>query len=103
MGISLEKIKKAQELNFWNFGNQVLYDMCQKAPKHTSETEIVGKVWLIGRSYAAAIERGANSPYTGDQFYRFDVAQKIKAAGVELDNKIECLEGFSRITEDLLE
>ncbi|MBS4023649.1 MAG: hypothetical protein KGZ79_14730 [Dethiobacter sp.] len=61
MKLSIEKIKKAQEQNLWDFGNSVLYEMCQRAPQHTNEDEIIGKIWLIGRSCAAAIERGANS------------------------------------------
>ncbi|MFD0987694.1 hypothetical protein [Methyloligella solikamskensis] len=46
-----------------NFGNQILYDMCVVAPKHTDDDVISGKVWLIGRAYAAAIERRATGRY----------------------------------------
>lgn len=41
----------------WDLGNRVLYQLCAKHPRHLDEPEIVAKVWLIGRSYAASIER----------------------------------------------
>ena len=41
----------------WAFGNEVLYRMCRESPLHEDPDVVVGKVWLIGRSYAAAIER----------------------------------------------
>lgn len=46
-----------KEKSLWGFGNNVLYKMCEEYPLHNNKEEIVGKVWLIGRSYAAAIER----------------------------------------------
>ena len=51
---------KAERMQYyWKLGNDILYDMCKKYPFHIEETEVIAKVWLIGRSYAAAIERGA--------------------------------------------
>ena len=41
----------------WEYGNSVLYRMCKEQPEHKDIDVIVGKIWLIGRSYAAAIER----------------------------------------------
>lgn len=98
----LEKIKKVQRQNMWHFGNKVLYTMCKKSPLHINEGEIVGKVWLIGRSYAAAIERKANSKYKGDNFYRYEVAEKIKAVGSELDSRITSLREQPKVTKELL-
>ena len=42
----------------WSIGNQVLYDLCQRYPRHTVDSEIIAKIWLIGRAYSASIERG---------------------------------------------
>lgn len=89
--IDKEEIQRVQSENIWSFGNQVLYDMCKRTPLHTNEEEIIGKVWLIGRSYAAALERRAKSPYKGTDFYKYEVAEKIKAIGTELDKRIENL------------
>lgn len=41
----------------WDLGNQVLYDVCRQNPDHTDEQAIIAKILLIGRTYAAAIER----------------------------------------------
>ncbi|MDP2859717.1 MAG: hypothetical protein Q8P50_17330 [Bacillota bacterium] len=102
MDISSELIAKAQEQSLWSFGNQILYDMCQRAPLHTSEVEIAGKVLLIGRSYAAAIERGAGSPHSGDDFYLHEVVTKMKSVGAELDDRIRLFHEQPRITRPLL-
>lgn len=39
--------------------NDVLYQMCRDLPGHTDEGTILAKVWIIGRTYAAGIERHA--------------------------------------------
>ncbi len=101
--LAKEIIQQVLEPNPWDFGNQVLYDMCQKAPLHVNEDEIIGKVWLIGRSYAAAIERGAkDAKEKGDLFYVDAVAKKIKDVGVELDGRIASLRSEPKVSEDLL-
>lgn len=41
----------------WVYGNSVLYKMCEEKPLHNEKNIVASKVWLIGRSYAAAIER----------------------------------------------
>ena len=58
---SLEIIKQCQKSNPWTFGNNVLYRLCSENPKHIKDDIIIAKVWLIGRSYAAAIERGRSN------------------------------------------
>lgn len=50
-------LEQAERNNMWDFGNNILYTMCQENPKHEKEDIIIGKIWLIGRSYSAAIER----------------------------------------------
>ncbi len=96
------KIELVQHYNMWDFGNQILYDMCQKAPLHINEEEVISKVWLIGRSYAAAIERGAKSAYKGDEFYKHVVGKKIKSIGKELDKRISFFSEQEQVTKNLL-
>ena len=60
----------------WEYGNSVLYRMCKEQPEHKDIDVIVGKIWLIGRSYAAAIERRKNAVGGGDDFY-YDVIVTI--------------------------
>ena len=40
-----------------SFGNEVLYNMCKENPCHNDANVVEGKMWLIGRSYAASPER----------------------------------------------
>lgn len=75
----------------WVFGNSVLYDMCDKHPYHNQKDIIVGKIWLIGRSYAAAIERRKNANDTNDDFYYDIVAPKMLEIGEILDYRLSGL------------
>ena len=72
----------------WEFGNRVLYDMCQQNPYHNQSDIIVGKIWIIGRSYAAAIERRKNAKESNDDFYYEVVAPKMLEIGSELDLRL---------------
>lgn len=69
----------------WEFGNSILYEMCSNNPYHNQSDIIVGKIWIIGRSYAAAIERRKNASNTNDDFYYDVVAPKMLEIGDELD------------------
>ena len=114
MEISEERIKKAQNQDMWGFANQILYDLCQRNPKHDDDSVIIAKVWLIGRAYAAAIERrkptknitlvnsDAEQQDSSEDFYVKEVAPKIKSIGSELDERIRRISCYSRITEALL-
>lgn len=102
--IAIQDIQKCIAGNGWSFGNEILYEMCCKNSEHKSADEIVGKVWLIGRSYAAAIERrkNANEIDSGDDFYFNVVAPKMLEIGEELDNRIDGLKKYGAITRDNL-
>lgn len=67
----------------WDLGNEVLYSLCQQHPKHDMGNAIIAKVWLIGRSYAAAIERRKNAEETSDDFYEITVVEKIKKSNLD--------------------
>lgn len=76
----------------WGYGNSILYDMCENAPRHDRDDVIVAKIWLIGRSYSAAVERRKTKDgLSGDEFYRIKVAPKIREISKELDGRIELL------------
>ena len=75
----------------WKYGNSVLYRMCEEEPEHKQIDVIVGKIWLIGRSYAAVIERRKNAVVVGDDFYYDEVAPKLLQIGPELDDRISRL------------
>ena len=86
----------------WGLANQTLYDLCKEYPNHTDADQIGAKLWLIGRSYAAAIERRKNAKgYVGD-FYYDTVAPAMISAGQDLDSKIALLNSLKSI-DDLLD
>lgn len=75
----------------WTFGNGVLYRMCEEHPYHNDAEVIAGKIMVIGRVYAAAIERRRNATEAGDDFYYDVVAPKMLEAGPELDRRLDLL------------
>ena len=74
----------------WDFGNKILYRLCKKHPNHIHDAKIIAKIWLIGRSYAATVERGRDATKkSGDDYYSEDVAPKIRKS--DIDIWFECL------------
>jgi hypothetical protein len=67
----------------WDLGNEVLYTLCENHPRHNCDDAIVAKLWLIGRSYAAAIERRKNARGSSDDFYERTVVKRIKGSGLD--------------------
>ena len=67
----------------WDKGNDVLYGMCTQHPFHTDVPAVIVKVWLIGRSYAAAIERRRNKTGQNDDFYVQSVGPAIVGSGID--------------------
>jgi len=81
--ITTKDVESVQQKWVWDLGNSVLYDLCKNHPAHKSNEDIVAKVWLIGRSYAASIERRRNAEQIGDDFYESIVAPAMKASGID--------------------
>jgi len=63
-------------LNPWDFSNQVLYDLCSGHSAHVETGHVLAKILLVGRVYAAAIERRRTENVKGgnDDFYLDTVA-----------------------------
>jgi len=81
--ITKDDIDYALASSPWDLGNQVLYSLCQDHPKHDRGDVIIAKVWLIGRSYASAIERRKNAQDTSDDFYETIVVANIKKSKLD--------------------
>jgi len=98
--ISKELIEKSLS-SVWDLGNETLYSLCRDNFDHQKIENVLAKVWLIGRSYAAAIERRKNAEEPNDVFYTGKVYEGFKAS--ELDSKLaelKCLsQGVSNICE----
>lgn len=83
------------------FSDEILYGMCEKEPKHEDEDIITGKICLIGRTYAAAIERRKKSDdYQGDDFYKDKVGPEMMKVGKELDNLLDKLRKSKGLISD---
>ena len=65
---SIKTIEKCKNSS-WDFGNSILYNLCQENFYHQDDQKILSKVWLIGRAYSAAIERRKNKDTINDNFY----------------------------------
>lgn len=100
MKITHSLVQKSMAKSPWDLGNQVLYDLCSNHPYHKSNEEIIAKVWLIGRAYAAAIERRKEEPnqkYEGGSFYEDVVAPKIRKS--KIDKWLSSLNKYKDINE----
>ncbi len=96
MELNAESVRHAQsdEHDPWRLGNQALYDLCRKYPKHVDDAEIIAKVWLIGRTYAASLERGkgdaVGADVSNDRFYTDHVTRVLRAS--VLDSMLTALQ-----------
>jgi hypothetical protein len=77
----------------WARGDRTLYELCDEEPTHTDLQSVIAKVWLIGRAYAAAIERGRDKTTDTDtltQLYEVTARSLMES---DLDshlNKLRC-------------
>ena len=94
-------LAKADESDIWAFGNGILYKLCRDHPEHKRPDVVAAKIWLIGRSYAAAVERRKNvdldNPIASDAFYKDVVVPAMISS--ELDARLDSLRRFSSIDE----
>ncbi|MDN3594246.1 hypothetical protein [Zunongwangia endophytica] len=98
MMIDKEFIDKT-ERSEWDFSNEILYSMCRENFTHTQTDKIIGKTVLIGRTYAAAIERRKNKTKEeqNDNFYIDKVAPEFKKS--KLDFYLEKLKSETELDE----
>ncbi len=100
MAVTQEHIEYALSDDIWSFGNQILYELCSKHPEHNDPKVITAKIWLIGRSYAAAIERRRNVEEQVNGFYEDQVVPALASSGI--DAKINNLRKFNQIEDQSL-
>jgi len=84
----------------WSFSNDVLYNLCRENFWHKDNEKILAKVLLIGRTYAAAIERRKKKEEINDDFYIETVAPEIKSS--DLDKFLKELSQFDKVNEENL-
>lgn len=91
-------VESVQEPCFWDFGNKFLYQLCRKHPSHSDPSIAAAKVWIIGRSYAAAIERRRKTESESGDYYRDRVAPEI--VGSEIDQRLTALKSIRHVTHE---
>lgn len=81
-----------------DIGNEALYRLCREYPRHDNPGAIGAKIWLIGTSYAAAIERRKKYlDELNDDFYERRVIPEIQSSGI--DKLLDQLRTEELITE----
>ena len=80
-----------KEFGVWQLANNTLYDLCKKHPLHENPDEVIAKVWLTGRSYAAALERGRNTKESSDLFYEKTLIDAVAKHSSKIDESIKLL------------
>ncbi len=78
-----QEVAKATSPSQWDVGNDVLYGLCRRSPLHTDHSIAIAKIWLIGRGYAAAIERKRKWKRKNDDFYGERVAPMMVASEID--------------------
>jgi len=101
MKITKENIENGLFSKEWNFGNSIHYELCNENFEHKDSDKIIAKVWLIGRSYAAAIERRKNKIDINDNFYINSVAPAFQNS--KLDNSLNAIKDEKEITIENIE
>lgn len=83
--LSARSIETAITRNEQDLSNEVLYEMCRRYPNHKKPDEIYAKLLIIGRVYAASLQRRRLVDETGRGDKFFDIAlPKIVRAKIDL-------------------
>ena len=98
MKVSIKIKKEDLKPQLGDLGNNILYKLCKDYPDHKDPDVIVSKVWLIGRAYAAAIERRKNRTDINDDFYRKKVVTAFKKS--KIDNKLKNIKKYKEINQN---
>jgi hypothetical protein len=69
--------------NVWDFGNEVLYRLCADNPGHTEDDVIIAKTNIVGRVYAAQLERRKEKGDVSVDAFYMTVARRLKASKID--------------------
>jgi hypothetical protein len=98
-----DKLKQNKEYEMkkisHDFGNAILYDMCEKNPLHIDSAVVRAKISIIGKVYSASIERGVTKK-EGDASVATKVALAVVKKGNFLDGKIRVLRELENVTPE---
>lgn len=78
------QILNARQITPWDYGNEILYNLCRDNFSHDKDDRILTKALFIGRIYAAAIERRRNkSKDINDNFYTNKVVPTFRKSNLD--------------------
>ncbi|MCS3892889.1 hypothetical protein M2171_002022 [Bradyrhizobium japonicum USDA 38] len=83
--VSRSDVERAKQANPWNLTNSVLYKLCSDHPTHMERDAVLAKINIIGRVYAAAIERRkvVLPDETNESFYISSVAPAVMESSLD--------------------
>lgn len=82
--------------SIWNTANDELYGLCKKFPDHHDLEQVVTKLWMIGRTYAAALERRRGAVVSTDELY----TQVANTLITQLDAPLQALASKKQLSAD---
>ncbi len=97
---------KSDQTDIWSFGNEILYRLCREYPSHQKRDIVVAKIWLIGRSYAAAVERGKKDKDGEASLSKVNALYEqvaIIMINSELDERIDALRQYGTIDDGIIQ
>lgn len=100
MNVTKKEIEKAikdgNDKDNESFAYYILCKMCERKPSHKEFGVVRDKILMIGRTYAAALERRPNKEKESiDNFYKIKVLPKI--INSDIDRWFESLKNFKKI------
>ena len=91
--------KFSESKNIWTLADGELYNLCEKYPDHKNTEQVIAKLWFIGRTYAATLERRRNAKATTDELYE-NVAKTMCGF---LDERLGVIKGKTDAFAEMLE
>jgi hypothetical protein len=67
----------------WDFSNSVLYRLCADYPDHNKEDVIIAKTMIIGRVYAAQLERRNEAGEVSSDAFYLKVAKEFLKSDID--------------------
>jgi hypothetical protein len=95
MCITKEDVERATDKRRdpWAVSDGLVYQLCQKYPDHRNPKSVTAKMLLIGRAYAAAVERGRSggsaAESSTDEFYVRHLPRALRKSA--LDERLRAL------------
>lgn len=100
-----ENIEKEASVNFgWDYANNVLYNICKEMNEELKPSEMAGRMILIGRTYAATLERNnCKNASSTDELYFNIINENNKVKWNELINKLNNFDSLEECDNIVLE